>query len=93
LAHAYGTRVRKILGDAHSLADLGRDFGGGLFQAELEYLRAEEWARASEDVLWRRTKLGLGAPPERAAAIDGFFRAADERALNPPKGPGLAAVS
>jgi glycerol-3-phosphate dehydrogenase len=88
LARAYGTRVRKILGDAHSLEDLGRDFGGGLFQAELEYLRAEEWARASEDVLWRRTKLGLGAPAERAAAIDGFFRGADERALKSLKGLG-----
>ena len=48
-----GRACTRILGDARSLDDLGRDFGGGLSQAELEYLRAEEWARVSEDVLWR----------------------------------------
>ncbi len=79
LAHAYGTRLYKILGDAHSLADLGRDFGGGLSQAELEYLRTEEWARTSEDVLWRRTKLGLGAPPESATPINEFLKRRDAK--------------
>ena len=88
LAHAYGTRARKVLGSSQSLQDLGRDFGGGLFEAELEYLRAEEWARASDDVLWRRTKLGIGAPPERAAAIDGFFRTAARPAAHPRAGLG-----
>ncbi|HYC03987.1 MAG TPA: glycerol-3-phosphate dehydrogenase [Azospirillaceae bacterium] len=59
LARAYGTRVEAILGKATRWQDLGRDFGAGLTEAELDYLRAEEWARTADDVLWRRSKLGL----------------------------------
>jgi glycerol-3-phosphate dehydrogenase len=73
LAHAYGTRCAAILGDAASLADLGEDFGGGLTRAELDYLIAEEWARSPEDVLWRRSKLGLHVPPGTAAKIATHF--------------------
>jgi glycerol-3-phosphate dehydrogenase len=40
-------------------SDLGRDFGGGLCAAEVEYLQSREWAQTAEDILWRRTKLGL----------------------------------
>jgi glycerol-3-phosphate dehydrogenase len=69
LACAYGTRVAMILGAAESMADLGEDFGGGLTRAELEYLVAEEWARRPEDVLWRRSKLGLHVPPGTAERI------------------------
>ncbi len=50
------------------MGDLGRDFGGGLTEAELAWLRREEWAETAEDVLWRRSKLGLHlSEPERAA--------------------------
>jgi glycerol-3-phosphate dehydrogenase len=59
LARLYGTRMCHILGDANSGADLGRDFGGGLYLAELRYLIQTEWARTAQDVLWRRTRLGL----------------------------------
>ena len=45
LGRRHGTRVERVLGDARSLADLGRDFGGGLTEREARYLRAEEWAR------------------------------------------------
>jgi glycerol-3-phosphate dehydrogenase len=69
LAAAYGTRAVAILGDARSIADLGPDLGGGLHRAELEYLVAKEWARTPEDVLWRRSKLGLHAPPETAERL------------------------
>ncbi|MDA3922192.1 MAG: glycerol-3-phosphate dehydrogenase [Salinisphaera sp.] len=55
----YGTRVRDILGDAASLDDLGEHFGAGLYQAEVDYLREYEWAGTAEDILWRRSKLGL----------------------------------
>ncbi|MGG1947357.1 glycerol-3-phosphate dehydrogenase [Trinickia sp. NRRL B-1857] len=58
-AHAYGTRADKMLSGARSLADLGRRFAPDLYEAELRYLRDVEWARSAEDVLWRRTKLGL----------------------------------
>jgi len=59
LAGAYGTRAWRFLERAKSLADLGADLGFGLTEAELDYLRAHEWARTPEDVLWRRSKLGL----------------------------------
>jgi glycerol-3-phosphate dehydrogenase len=62
LARAYGTRMAAILGDATSVADLGRDFGGGLYEAEVNYLVAHEWARTAEDILWRRSKLALHVP-------------------------------
>lgn len=66
LARAYGTRAEWILADARSVLDLGREVARHLFEAELDYLVRHEWARAAEDVLWRRTKLGLFL--DRAAA-------------------------
>lgn len=56
---SYGTRTTMILQDASSLSDLGQQFGHGLYQAEVNYLIAHEWAMSAEDVLWRRSKLGL----------------------------------
>ncbi|MCK2043963.1 glycerol-3-phosphate dehydrogenase [Chromohalobacter sp. TMW 2.2308] len=55
----YGTRVTNIVGDAKSLDDLGEHFGADLYAAEVDYLRDHEWARTAEDILWRRSKLGL----------------------------------
>ncbi|KAA0016005.1 glycerol-3-phosphate dehydrogenase [Salinicola corii] len=55
----YGTRVMNIVGDARSLADLGEHFGADLYAAEVDYLREHEWARTVDDILWRRSKLGL----------------------------------
>ncbi len=59
LATSYGTRLERMLGGARSMADLGRDFGAGLHEAELRYLVDQEFARSADDILWRRTKLGL----------------------------------
>ena len=59
LARTYGTRTEFILKDASSLADLGDDFGGGLYARELDYAQHNEFARTADDVLMRRTKLGL----------------------------------
>ena len=59
LAGAYGTRMETLLGDADSLAELGRHFGAGLYEAEVRYLVETEFARTAEDILWRRSKLGL----------------------------------
>jgi glycerol-3-phosphate dehydrogenase len=59
LARAYGTRVWRLLAGAQSLRDLGEDFGAGLTRAEIDYLIAHEWAETAEDILWRRSKLGL----------------------------------
>jgi glycerol-3-phosphate dehydrogenase len=59
IARAYGTRAGEWLGDAQDWNDLGRAFGARLSEAEIDYLKREEWAQTAEDVLWRRTKLGL----------------------------------
>jgi glycerol-3-phosphate dehydrogenase len=63
LARAYGTRVTRVIGNARSVAELGREFAPGLYEAELIYLRDTEWARSAQDVLWRRSKLGLHVEP------------------------------
>jgi len=69
MAHAYGTRMQQIVGKAQSWADLGEDVGGGLTEAEVAYLRTHEWAYTAEDILWRRTKLGLTVTPETTANL------------------------
>jgi glycerol-3-phosphate dehydrogenase len=58
-AHAYGTRLERVLGGAAALADLGAQILPQLYESELEYLCREEFARSAEDILWRRSKLGL----------------------------------
>jgi len=60
LAHRHGALATAILREAKTRADLGEDFGAGLTAAEVDYLVREEWARTADDVLWRRTKCGLG---------------------------------
>jgi glycerol-3-phosphate dehydrogenase len=69
LVHAYGTRAEQVIGDAKSLDDLGRDFGAGLREAEVRYLAQKEWARSADDVLWRRSKLGLRVGAQVEAEI------------------------
>jgi glycerol-3-phosphate dehydrogenase len=66
-ARAYGTRVETLLGAAAGLEDLGPHLGDELYAAEVDYLRSQEWAHASADILWRRSKLGLHLS---AATID-----------------------
>ena len=59
LAHAYGNRIDRVLGRAAQLEDLGEEFGAGLFEVEVDYLKKYEWAVSADDILWRRSKLGL----------------------------------
>jgi glycerol-3-phosphate dehydrogenase len=73
LARAYGTRAEKLLGDASSAADLGQDFGATLTEAEVRYLMAQEWALTAEDIIWRRSKLGLRLSPDQVTALDGWI--------------------
>jgi glycerol-3-phosphate dehydrogenase len=80
LARAYGTRTEIILGDAQSACDLGIDFGAGLTQAEIDYLIAQEFACSGEDILWRRSKIGLHlSPDERARVITYVDKLAKEQ--------------
>jgi glycerol-3-phosphate dehydrogenase len=74
LGRAYGTRVDELLGEARSMADLGEDFGAGLTAAEVDYLVRREWARTAEDVLWRRSKLGLHVSADAAKRIDAYLQ-------------------
>ncbi|ACA16440.1 FAD dependent oxidoreductase [Methylobacterium sp. 4-46] len=74
LVRAYGTEAREILQGASGPADLGRVFGADLTEREVRYLMRREWAVGAEDVLWRRSKLGLRLSPAEAAALDGFMR-------------------
>ena len=67
---AYGTIARTILGDARSLTDLGTVFGGDLTEREVDWLVQTEWARTAQDVLWRRSKLGLRFAPEEVTALE-----------------------
>ncbi|MFW2851542.1 glycerol-3-phosphate dehydrogenase [Sphingomonas sp. TX0543] len=76
LARAYGTRIDAVLGDAATARDLGEDFGGGLTAREVDYLVAREWARTADDVLWRRSKIGLHAPPGAATRLDAYLERA-----------------
>jgi glycerol-3-phosphate dehydrogenase len=75
LARAYGTRVFQILNDARAISDLGRDFGCGLTEAEIAYLREKEWARSADDILWRRSKLGLHMSDAQQQALREFMGA------------------
>ncbi|TIR02765.1 MAG: glycerol-3-phosphate dehydrogenase, partial [Mesorhizobium sp.] len=79
LTRLYGTRARMLLGLARSNADLGRNFGADLYEAEVRYLVQNEWAMTAEDVLWRRTKRGLQLSREQAAALDEFMRGISRR--------------
>ena len=72
LARAYGTRARRLLGDAQSIGDLGISFGAGLFQAEIDYLIAQEFALTPGDILWRRSKLSLHLSREQIARVTAY---------------------
>ena len=76
LVAAYGTRIEAVLGDAKSRADLGPAFGPELTGAEVRYLMAREWARFPDDILWRRSKLGLTIGPADREALAAFMAAA-----------------
>lgn len=69
MLRAYGTRVEKVLGSSRSTDELGQNFGCGLTESELDYLRQEEFAASADDVLWRRSKLGLYLSPTQADTV------------------------
>ncbi len=74
IVRRHGSRAPRILGNARSIDDLGRHFGAGLTEREVDYLVAEEWAETAEDILWRRTKCGLHMDEAARAAVDAFLK-------------------
>jgi glycerol-3-phosphate dehydrogenase len=79
MARAYGSRVHTLLGSACRLRDLGEPIVAGLFEAELEHLISREWAASADDVLWRRSKLGLHLSMQERQRVAGWF----ERRVRP----------
>ena len=73
LVRAYGTDAARMLEGARAQADLGRSFGATLSEREVEWLRAHEFARTAEDVVWRRSKLGLRMGGDEIAALDAWM--------------------
>jgi glycerol-3-phosphate dehydrogenase len=83
LAHSYGTLAPRWLGNARQLADLGQSFGATLTAAEVRYLMASEWALTAEDIVWRRSKLGLRLSAAEIAAVDDWIAANGARQATP----------
>ena len=73
LCRAYGSRLPQMLGEARSWTDMGQGFSAGLTAREAAYLKRVEWAKAAEDVLWRRSKLGLHMSPAERDAFAAAF--------------------
>ncbi|WP_024518995.1 glycerol-3-phosphate dehydrogenase [Bradyrhizobium sp. Tv2a-2] len=73
LVGAYGSRLAQVLGEAKNRDELGQAFGPELTEAEVRYLMTKEWARFPEDILWRRTKLGLTMQPSDRDALAVFM--------------------
>lgn len=74
LTKAYGTRLFDLLGEASHKDDLGKEFGNGLTEAEARYLMMYEWAQTAEDIVWRRTKLGIGLTEQQIAELQAWMR-------------------
>ncbi|WP_034387668.1 glycerol-3-phosphate dehydrogenase [Hellea balneolensis] len=73
LCHGYGTRVTLILGDGDTAPELGQHFGQGLYEAEARYLINHEWATSADDIIWRRTKLGVHLSTSEKDAFTEWF--------------------
>ncbi|MBA5638447.1 glycerol-3-phosphate dehydrogenase [Duganella sp. LX20W] len=74
-AHAYGTRMHTLLAGREAPGAMGEEIVAGLYAAEVDYLRRYEWARSAQDILWRRSKLGLHLPPGAAARLQAWLDA------------------
>ncbi|MFV0292499.1 MAG: glycerol-3-phosphate dehydrogenase [Paracoccus sp. (in: a-proteobacteria)] len=74
LVRAYGTEAGDILDGATVAGDLGRDFGATLTEAEVLWLMNREYARTAEDVVWRRSKLGLRLEDDEIRALDSWMK-------------------
>lgn len=73
MARAYGAMLEDMLTDAHSEADMGEDFGGGLTRIEVDWLVKQEWAQTADDILFRRTKIGLATGETTLARLQDYL--------------------
>lgn len=73
-AATYGSRTWHMLDGIRQQSELGENLGAGLYSREVDYLRREEWAMTAEDILWRRTKLGLFMTPGQQARLHSYLQ-------------------
>jgi glycerol-3-phosphate dehydrogenase len=73
LARLYGTHLWLMLAQCEHAGDLGQHFGASLYQVEVDFLVREEWAQRAEDIVFRRTKLGLRMQPEEIDALQAYL--------------------
>ena len=83
LIRAYGTQAATLLGTARTADDLGHDFGATLTEAEVRWLMTHEFATRADDIVWRRTKLGLRLSPDQIASLDAFMTTQTAGAISP----------
>ena len=74
MIHNYGTQIHTILKDVKTTDDLGQDFGHGLYETEVRYLIDNEWAVKVNDILWRRTKLGIRFTDKQTATLEQWMK-------------------
>jgi glycerol-3-phosphate dehydrogenase len=79
MLETYGSQTEIVLQNCHNLCDLGQHFGHGLFQREVDYLCQEEWAISVDDILCRRTKLGLKFLPEEKKYLLEYLSKVDSK--------------
>ena len=87
MLRAYGTRLFDLMGSTANLADLGVDFGGGLYEREVRYLMEHEWAQTADDVLWRRSKIGIGMREEQISALNNWMKSKETFSLTESASP------
>jgi glycerol-3-phosphate dehydrogenase len=85
LATAYGTRARALLDQAKTFTDLGQHFGATLTEAEIRFLIATEWAVTPDDILWRRSKLGLRLSALERKSLENWLATHGSRPSSSPK--------
>jgi len=90
LVRAYGTRARRIVEGVRGQADWGETFGSDLTEREARYLAEQEWARSADDILWRRSKLGLRLSDSEAGRLDDWMRDLMPAVSQPPAMAGAA---
>ena len=84
----YGTLTNRVIAGATDISGLGQHLGDDVYENELRYLMEQEWARTADDVLWRRSKLGLHVSTETAKAIADWFDKTDHSIRTAPSGEG-----
>lgn len=88
----YGTACYSFLEGCQSISDLGQHFGASLYQKEVDYLMTHEWAVSEEDVLWRRTKMGLRLSKEEKSTLNSYIKSTTPSPSPPTEDAGPAII-